>query len=129
MYAKSHEMTNTTSFTGTESASMSSASPMVRQKSSPGRPGTSSSTHGHARKHSAVAGVKPSKSRKPLDPIVVSEVDSREDAKRKKNTAAARKSRQKRQETQEALEAEVQRLRMLVESLGGDPLSESILGA
>ncbi len=129
LFAKSHEMAHTTSFTGTESASMSSASPMVRQKSSPGRPGASGSTHGHARKHSAVAGVKPSKSRKPLDAIVISEVDSREDAKRKKNTAAARKSRQKRQETQDALEAEVQRLRMLVESLGGDPLSDTILGA
>lgn len=130
MYAKSSNDVNaTTSFTstGAESTSASSASPMVRQKSSPGRPGTSGSIHGHARKHSAAAGVKPSKARRPLDAIVISEVDSREDAKRKKNTAAARKSRQKRQETQELLEAEVQRLRELVESLGGDPVSNSIL--
>jgi len=130
LFAKpAHDMSHLNSFAsaGTESASMSSASPMVRQKSSPGLPGASSSTHGHARKHSAVAGVKPCKSRKPLDPIMISEADSREDAKRKKNTAAARKSRMKRQETQELLEAEVQRLKLLVESLGGDPHSESIL--
>lgn len=109
---------------GTESTNVSGASPMVRQTSSPGRPYTSGSTHGHARKHSAAAGVKPTKARRPLDPILISEVDSREDAKRKKNTAAARKSRQKRQEGQERSEAEIQRLRDIIINLGGDPDAE-----
>ena len=116
LYAKPNKAQ--TSFTST-STNLSGASPLVRQTSSPGRPATSGS--GHARKHSAVAGVKPSKARKPLDPIMITQQDSREDAKRKKNTAAARKSRQKRQETTETLLSEVQRLRDLVETLGGDP--------
>jgi len=107
----------------TESTNQSNPSPMVRQKSSPGRPPTIGL--GHARKHSSTAGVKPSKARKPLDPIVIGQDDSKEDAKRKKNTAAARKSRQRRQETLEALSAENARLRALVESLGGDPREES----
>ena len=116
LYAQSNKAQ--TSFTST-STNLSGASPLVRQTSSPGRPATAGS--GHARKPSTVAGVKPSKARKALDPIMITQEDSREDAKRKKNTAAARKSRQKRQETTDMLLIEVQRLRGLVETLGGDP--------
>jgi len=102
----------------TGSASVSSSSPMVRTKSSPGRPRTS---FGHARKHSNVAGVKPTKARKPLDPIIIADGDTKEDAKRKKNTEAARKSRMRKQENQEWLEGEVQRLKSVIIRLGGDP--------
>jgi hypothetical protein len=115
-----HEVDVNSSFaSATGSSHISNASPLVRQKSSPGRPSTSG--QGHARKHSSVAGVRPSKARKPLDPIIIGDADSKEDAKRKKNTAAARKSRQRRQENQEQLETEIQRLRNMVTELGGDP--------
>ena len=86
----------------------SSASPMVRQRSGPSpgsRPGTA-----HSRKHSLVAGVakaSATKSRKALPEIVIQEDDAKEIAKRKKNTAAARKSRENRANRMEALEAEV----------------------
>jgi len=96
------------------------ASPLVRQKSSPGRPPHTPLKHG--RKPSSVSGVR--KARKNLDPIVVQEDDDRETAKRKKNTAAARKSRQKKQETQEAMESEIMRLRDMIKRMGGDPDEE-----
>ena len=111
------EATHSFASATTGSTSLSSASPMGRQKSSPGRPPTS----GHARKHSSVAGVKPTKARKPLDPIIIQNEDDKETAKRKKNTAAARKSRMRRQENQEQLETEIQRLRGVIVQLGGDP--------
>jgi general control protein GCN4 len=100
----------------------SSASPMVRQRSGPSpgsRPGTA-----HSRKHSLVAGVakaSASKSRKALPEIVIQEDDAKEIAKRKKNTAAARKSRENRANRMEALEAEVARLRGIVLDMGVDP--------
>lgn len=99
-----------------------SASPMVRQRSGPSpgsRPGTA-----HSRKQSLTAGVakaSASKSRKPLPEIVIKEDDAKEIAKRKKNTAAARKSRENRANRMEALEAEVLRLRGIVLDLGVDP--------
>ena len=99
-----------------------SASPMVRQRSGPfsgSHPGTS-----HSRKPSLIAGVAKAsaiKSRKPLPEIVIKEDDAKEIAKRKKNTAAARKSRENRANRMEALEAEVLRLRGIVENLGVDP--------
>jgi len=99
-----------------------SASPMVRQRSGPSsgsRPGTA-----HSRKPSIVAGVakaSANKSRKPLPEIVIKEDDAKEIAKRKKNTAAARKSRENRANRMEALEAEVARLRGIVSDLGVDP--------
>jgi hypothetical protein len=100
---------------------------MIHQKSSPGRPSTSSSVRGHARKHSSVSGISKPKSRRELEPIKITEEDSKEDAKRKKNTAAARKSRQKRQETIESYEAELQRLRGILINLGHDPDIGSVL--
>lgn len=99
-----------------------SASPMVRQRSGPSpgsRPGTA-----HSRKPSLAAGVAKAsavKSRKPLPEIVIKDDDAREIAKRKKNTAAARKSRENRANRMEALEAEVSRLRGIVLDLGVDP--------
>jgi hypothetical protein len=111
----------------TASTNISTSSPMVRQKSSPGRPATSGSVRGHARKHSSVSGISKSKARRELEPIMITEEDSKEDAKRKKNTAAARKSRQKRQETMETYEAELQRLRGMLISLGHDPDAGSML--
>ena len=97
-----------------------SASPMVRERSGPSpvsRPGTA-----HSRKPSLVAGVaKTSKSRKPLPEIVIKEDDAKEIAKRKKNTAAARKSRANRASQMEFLEAEVARLRGICQNMGVDP--------
>lgn len=94
------------------------ASPMLRQKSSPGRPPII-----HDRKASLSAGITKAnqKSRKELPDIVIESEDDRETAKRKKNTAAARKSRQRKQETMGAMAAEIARLRAIVEALGGDP--------
>jgi general control protein GCN4 len=113
-----------TSFTSISSG-YNAASPMVRQKSSPGRP--SSSTHG--RQHSVTSGVRPSKQNKPLPDIVLDpHRDTKEDLKRKKNTAAARKSRQRKLESAEALQTEnerlneeIARLKQIVYSLGGSP--------
>jgi len=113
-----------TSFTSLSSG-YNAASPMVRQKSSPGRP--SSSTHG--RQHSVTSGVRPSKQNKPLPDIVLDpNRDTKEDLKRKKNTAAARKSRQRKLESAEALQTEneklneeIARLKQIVYSLGGSP--------
>lgn len=97
----------------------SMASPMIRQRSSPGRP----PTNGHARKPSLTSGVaKVSKARnKTLPEIEITEEDSKEIAKRKKNTAAARKSRQRKMEHQDVLETEIQRLRNVIERMGGNP--------
>lgn len=111
-----------TSFTSTSSG-YNAASPMVRQKSSPGRPPSSS----HARKYSTTSGVRPSKQNKPLPDIVLDpNRDSKEDLKRKKNTAAARKSRQRKLATAEALQIEneklneeIERLKQIVYNLGG----------
>lgn len=114
---------------GTASTNVSTSSPMIHQKSSPGRPSTSNSARGHARKHSSVSGVSKPKARRELEPIKITEEDSKEDAKRKKNTAAARKSRQKRQETMESYEAELQRLRGILISLGHDPDAGSVLNS
>lgn len=113
-----------TSFTSASSG-YNASSPMVRQKSSPGRP--PSSTHG--RQHSVTSGVRPSKQNKPLPDIILDpNRDSKEDLKRKKNTAAARKSRQRKLESAEALQTEnerlqeeVARLKQIVYSLGGSP--------
>lgn len=94
------------------------ASPMVRQKSSPGRPPIV-----HDRKASLSAGIQKAnqKSRKELPDIVIESEDDKETAKRKKNTAAARKSRQRKQETLGAMSAEISRLRAIIEALGADP--------
>jgi len=99
-------------------APASQASPMIRQKSSPGRPPIV-----HDRKASLSAGITKGnqKSRKELAEIVIESEDDKETAKRKKNTAAARKSRQRKQETMGAMAAEIARLRAIVEALGGDP--------
>lgn len=113
-----------TSFTSASSG-YNAASPMVRQKSSPGRPPSSA----HGRHHSTTSGVRPSKQNKPLPDIVIDpHRDSKEDLKRKKNTAAARKSRQRKLETAEALQTEndklheeIERLKQIVYSLGGSP--------
>ena len=120
---------NHASFTsaGTASTNASNTSPMLRQISSPGRPSTSGSVRGHARKHSSVSGISKPKARRDLEPIKITEEDSKEDAKRKKNTAAARKSRLKRQETMETYEAELQRLRGMLLTLGHDPDAGSVL--
>ncbi|OAG43721.1 hypothetical protein AYO21_01948 [Fonsecaea monophora] len=92
---------------------------MVRQKSSPGRP---PSQPYHVRKRSETNGVsKASKARKSLPEIHIESDDDKETAKRKKNTAAARKSRQRKQEHAEAAEAEIQRLRAIIYRLGADP--------
>ena len=84
------------------------SSPMVRQKSSPGRP------VGSGRKHSDVAGVKPSKARKPLPEIIIDENEDKDVAKRKKNTAAARKSRERKLERAQEQDAEIARLSDLI---------------
>jgi hypothetical protein len=105
------------------SAVSSPATSMGRQKSSPGRPPSVPFIHG--RKHSDAHGIsKTPKSRKPLVEITVESEDDKETAKRKKNTAAARKSRQRKQQHMEAAQAEIQRLRAMVYSLGGDPDDE-----
>lgn len=112
-----------TAFTAVNAKQPSEApSPMVRQKSSPGRPPSQPYTHG--RKHSDVSGINKMKARKPLTEIKVDSEDDRETAKRKKNTAAARKSRQRKQEHAEAAAAEIQRLRAIIYRLGADPDSE-----
>lgn len=99
-------------------SSSAKASPMVRQKSSPGRPPIV-----HDRKASLSAGIMKAnqKSRKDLPDIVIESEDDKETAKRKKNTAAARKSRQRKQETLGAMSAEISRLRAIIEAMGGDP--------
>jgi hypothetical protein len=108
------------SFTPVNSRPSTGVAPMVRQKSSPGRP--PSIPFSHARKHSESAGVnKSSKSRKSLPEIQIDSEDDRETAKRKKNTAAARKSRQRKQEHLELADAEIQRLRAIIYRMGGDP--------
>jgi hypothetical protein len=92
---------------------------MERQKSSPGRP---PSQPYHNRKRSDTCGIsKPPRPRKQLPEIQVDSDDDKETAKRKKNTAAARKSRQRKQEYAEQAENEIQRLRAIVYRLGGDP--------
>ncbi|KAJ9651029.1 General control protein [Neophaeococcomyces mojaviensis] len=94
------------------------ASPMVRQKSSPGRPPIV-----HDRKASLSAGIAKAsqKLRKDLPDIVIDSEDDKETAKRKKNTAAARKSRQRKHETMSAMSAEISRLREIIKALGADP--------
>lgn len=94
------------------------ASPMVRQKSSPGRPPII-----HDRKASLSAGITKAnqKPKKDLPEIVVDSEDDKETAKRKKNTAAARKSRQRKQETLSTMSAEITRLRAIITAMGGDP--------
>jgi len=99
----------------------SNASPMVRQKSSPGRPPSHPYGLGHSRKHSDAYGVNKAKSRKSLPEISIDSEDDKETAKRKKNTAAARKSRMRKQEHAEASESEIQRLRAMIYRMGGDP--------
>lgn len=100
----------------------SSASPMIRQRSGPSpgsRPGTA-----HSRKHSLVAGVtkaSATKPRKALPEIIIQEDDAKEIAKRKKNTAAARKSRENRANRMENLEADNVRLRGIILNMGMDP--------
>ncbi|EXJ77796.1 hypothetical protein A1O3_10025 [Capronia epimyces CBS 606.96] len=109
-------------FNGADLQSSATAFPMVRQKSSPGRPPSVPFAHG--RKHSETYGIsKPSsKSRsKVLTEIKIDSDDDKETAKRKKNTAAARKSRQRKQEAAEAAESEIQRLRAIIYRLGADP--------
>lgn len=97
---------------------------MERQKSSPGRP---PSQPYHIRKRSDTCGVsKPAKPRKPLPEISIDSEDDKETAKRKKNTAAARKSRQRKQQFAEEASAEITRLREMVIRLGGDPDAEGM---
>jgi hypothetical protein len=114
-----------TSFTSINSArsTSSNASPMVRQKSSPGRPPAPYPANvPHVRKHSESSGINKSKtSRKSLPEIEVVSDDDKETAKRKKNTAAARKSRQRKVELNEAMEAEINRLRGIIFRMGGNP--------
>lgn len=106
------------SFTSVNSRASASSSPMVRQKSSPGRPPATF----HARKFSETSGVNKAKtSRKHLPEIAVNSDDDKETAKRKKNTAAARKSRQRKMEITEAMESEISRLRAIIYRLGGNP--------
>jgi hypothetical protein len=101
-----------------------SSGSMERQKSSPGRP---PSQPYHNRKRSDTAGInKAARPRKPLPEITVESDDDSVTAKRKKNTAAARKSRQRKQEHAELADAMIQRLRQEVIRLGGDPDSITI---
>lgn len=109
------------SFSAVNSRPQSTASPMVRQKSSPGRPPSVPFGLGHSRKHSDAYGVNKAKARKSLPEISVDSEDDKETAKRKKNTAAARKSRMRKQEHAEASDAEIQRLRAMIYRMGGDP--------
>lgn len=99
-------------------ASSAQPSPMVRQKSSPGRPPIV-----HDRKASLSAGITKAnqKPKRDLPEIKIDSEDDKETAKRKKNTAAARKSRQRKQETLGAMSAEISRLRAIIEAMGGDP--------
>ncbi|KIX08160.1 uncharacterized protein Z518_02816 [Rhinocladiella mackenziei CBS 650.93] len=110
-------------FSAVNSRPSSNTSPMVRQKSSPGRPPSTPFSHG--RKHSENYGITKAKPRKALPDIIIDSDDDKETAKRKKNTAAARKSRQRKQEHAEAAEAEIQRLRGIIYRLGADPDAES----
>lgn len=109
----------TRSFSAVNSRPQSNASPMVRQKSSPGRPPSIPFSHG--RKHSDTYGINKAKARKSLPEITIDSDDDKETAKRKKNTAAARKSRMRKQEHAEASDAEIQRLRAMIYRMGGDP--------
>jgi hypothetical protein len=114
------------SFTSLKSQSTRSASnngsPMVRQKSSPGRPPAPYPANvPHIRKHSESSGISKKVVRKDLPEIAIDSEDDKETAKRKKNTAAARKSRQRKLEMNEAMEAEINRLRGIIFRLGGDP--------
>jgi len=109
------------SFSAVNTRPSSNASPMVRQKSSPGRPPSHPYGLGHSRKHSDAYGVSKAKSRKSLPEISIDSEDDKETAKRKKNTAAARKSRMRKQEHAEASEAEISRLRAMIYRMGGDP--------
>lgn len=113
------EPTINSAFNAINSRPQSNASPMVRQKSSPGRPPSIPFSHG--RKHSDTYGINKAKSRKSLPEIHIESDDDKETAKRKKNTAAARKSRQRKQEHAEASDAEIQRLRAMIYRMGGDP--------
>ena len=109
------------------SSTSASASPMVRQKSSPGRPPAPYPAHVHARKHSETAGIHKAtaaaaaKQRKSLPEILIDDEDDKETAKRKKNTAAARKSRMRKQNMYEEMAGEIDRLRSIIYSIGGDP--------
>lgn len=123
--------THNSSFTSLKTQSTrstsSNASPMVRQKSSPGRPPApypANVPQHHARKHSESAGVNKKNLRKNLPEIEVNSEDDKETAKRKKNTAAARKSRQRKLEMNDAMEAEIARLRGIIFRLGGNPDDE-----
>ena len=114
----SDKLQASSSFTSVNSRPSTGSSPMVRQKSSPGRPPTVFD----ARKLSETSGINKAKSRnKSLPVIQVGSDDDKETAKRKKNTAAARKSRQRKMELTEAMEAEIQRLRGIIYRLGGNP--------
>ncbi|EXJ86038.1 hypothetical protein A1O1_06407 [Capronia coronata CBS 617.96] len=113
------------SFSAVKSQPSASPSPMVRQKSSPGRPPSMPFAHGHKLSESYGINKSSSKSRsKTLPEIKIDSEDDKETAKRKKNTAAARKSRQRKQEAAEAADAEIQRLRAIIYRLGGDPDAE-----
>ncbi|KIW95199.1 uncharacterized protein Z519_03783 [Cladophialophora bantiana CBS 173.52] len=115
---------STSSAVSSRPASRAQETGMVRQKSSPGRP---PSQPYHTRKRSETYGVsKASKPRKSLPEITIDSDDDKETAKRKKNTAAARKSRQRKQEHAEAAEAEIQRLRGIIYRLGADPDAENL---
>lgn len=103
----------------------SNASPMVRQKSSPGRPPAPYPANvPHIRKHSESSGISKKVLRKNLPEIEVNSEDDKETAKRKKNTAAARKSRQRKLEMNDAMESEINRLRAIIFRMGGDPDAE-----
>jgi len=109
--------THTSSFASVNSRHAQTS--MERQKSSPGRPPTQPA---HARKRSETCGIsKAPRPRKQLPEIQVDSDDDKETAKRKKNTAAARKSRQRKADGLEAVESEVQRLRALLIRNGLDP--------
>ncbi|EXJ68255.1 uncharacterized protein A1O5_08870 [Cladophialophora psammophila CBS 110553] len=115
---------STSSAVSSRPASTAQETGMVRQKSSPGRP---PSQPYHTRKRSETHGVsKASKPRKNLPEITIDSDDDKETAKRKKNTAAARKSRLRKQEHAEAAEAEIQRLRGIIYRLGADPDAETL---
>jgi hypothetical protein len=119
--APAEQLHTSSSFTSVNSRPSTGSSPMVRQKSSPGRPPATF----HARKFSETHGInKPKTTRKVLPEISVQSDDDKETAKRKKNTAAARKSRQRKMEITEAMEAEIARLRAMIYRMGGNPDDE-----
>ena len=100
----------------------SNASPLVRQKSSPGRPPAPYPANvPHMRKHSESSGISKKIPRKNLPEIEIDNEDDKETAKRKKNTAAARKSRQRKLEMSDAMESEINRLRGIIFRMGGNP--------